>query len=132
MLQRAGSLGIVLFTFIVLAAGEGSPHEKIMQDMIGAFDAIAASLKTITDEDTATAAKPALKKGNDAFVDARKRAAKLPAPEKDEKIRLEKLYKPKIEESLKKMNMEITRVEMVPGGKDALKEIAGVLKKDGK
>jgi hypothetical protein len=132
MMRRAGSLGIILFALSVLAAGEGSPHEKIMQDMIGAFDSIAASLKTITDEETATAAKPALKKSNDAFVDARNRAAKLPAPEKDEKIRLEKLYKPKIEESLKKMNMEITRVEMVPGGKDALKEIAGVLKKDGK
>ena len=30
------------------------------------------------------------------------------------------------------MFLEIRRVENIPGGKDALKEIAGVLKKDSK
>ena len=132
MIRRAGSLGVVLITLALFAAGGGSPHEKIMQEMLGALHAIGTSLKTITDEDTAAAAKPALKKANDAFVDARTRAAKLPAPEKDEKVRLEKAYKPKFEESMKKMNVERTRVEFVPGGKDALKEIAGVLDKDRK
>lgn len=123
---------MVLVALTLLGAGNGSPHEKIMQEMLGSLDAIGVSLKSITDEDTAAAAKPALRKANDTFVDARTRAAKLPAPEKDEKIRLEKLYKPKFEESMKKMNVERTRVEFVPGGKDALKEIAGVLDKDRK
>ena len=53
-----------------------------------------------------------------------------PGGGRDEKTRLEKLYKPKLEEALKKMFGEVRRVEGIPGGKDALKEIAGVLKKD--
>jgi hypothetical protein len=132
MLIRAGILAILLTAVAVLVAGEGSPHEKIMQEMLGALDAIGVSLKSIKDEETAMAAKPDLRKANDGFVAARTRAAKLPAPEKDEKTRLEKLYKPKFEESLKKMNIERTRVELVPGGRDALTEIAGVLDKDKK
>lgn len=131
-MRRAGSMAIVLVAYAIVAAGEGTPHEKIMQEMIGALDTIGTSLKTVTDEETAAAAKPGLRKANDAFVDARTRGAKLPAPEPEEKRRLEKQYKPKFEEAIKKMNTEITRVELVPGGKDALKEIAGVLKKDGK
>jgi hypothetical protein len=130
-MHRMASIGFVLVAFGIAAAGEGA-HEKIMQEMIGAMDAIGTSLKTVTDEESAAAAKPALRKANDTFVDARSRAAKLPAPEPEEKRRLEKAYKPKFDEAIKKLNMEITRVKLVPGGKDALKEIAGVLKKDEK
>ena len=66
------------------------------------------------------------------WVDERARAAKLVPPDRAEKERLTKIYRPKIDEALKKMFLEIRRVEIIPGGKDALKEIRGVLSKDEK
>jgi hypothetical protein len=132
MTRRAGSIGIMLATLVLLGAGEGSPYEKALQQMIGALDAIGTTLKTVVDEESAMASKPSLRKSNDIWVETRAKAAKLEPPERDEKTRLEKLYKPKLEEAMKKMFTEIRRVENIPGGKDALKEIAGVLKKDGK
>ena len=115
-----------------VAAAQASPYEKALAQVLDSFDKIGATLKTIVDEESAGAAKPALRKSADAFVDARAKAAKLQPPDKEEKLRLEKLFKPKIEEALKKMTIQVRRVELVPGGKEALKEIAGVLKKDDK
>ena len=130
-MTRAGCIGLALVAVGLMGAGD-SPYEKTLKDMIGAVDSIGVTLKTIIDEDTAAASKPVLRKANDAFVDARTKAGKLPPPEREEKARLEKVYKPKLEESLKRMFSEIRRVEIIPGGKEALKEIAGVLKKDEK
>jgi len=132
MLRRAGSIAIVFVAFALLGAGNGSPYEKALLQMIGSLDSIGTKLKTIIDEDSALAAKPALRKAADTWVDGRTKAEKLEPPERDEKTRLEKLYKPKLEDALRKMFTEIRRVENIPGGKDALKEISGVLKKDSK
>jgi hypothetical protein len=132
MKNRIGSIGIVLAALALLGAGEASPHEKVIQQMIGSAESIAATLKTIIDEDAATAARPELRKAAAIWTEARKRAETLQPPEKDEKVRLEKLYKPKLKEALEKMFPEVRRVENIPGGKEALKEISGVLKKDGK
>jgi hypothetical protein len=128
----AAGVGILIVAVGLVVAGEGSPHEKVIQDMISSAESIGAKLKTILDEETAAAAKPDLKKANDVWVEARARSARLPAPEKVEKERLKKLYQPKLDDALKKMFSEIVRVQGIPGGKDALKEIAGVLKKDSK
>ena len=49
---------------------------------------------------------------------------------KEEKERLVKLYKTKLDQTLKKLFVEIQRVSVITGGKEALMEIAGVLKKD--
>jgi hypothetical protein len=132
MKLRAGSIAVLLLALGVAVAGEGSPYEKAIQKMIGSLDEIAVTLKTIKDEDSAGAAKPELRKSADVWVETRAKAAKLQPPEKDEKTRLEKLYKPKLEEAMRKMFVEVRRVESIPGGKDALKEISGVLKKDEK
>lgn len=132
MIRQAGSLGILVVATAIVGAGNGSPYEKALTDMIGSLDTIGMTLKTIIDEDSAVAAKKPLRGAAKIWIDARARAAKLQPPERTEKTRLEKLYKPKLEESLKKMFTEIRRVENIPGGKDALKEIAGVLKKDEK
>ncbi len=132
MIQRAGSIGIFLAAFALLGAGDGSPHEKVIQQMIGSAESIGVTLKTIIDEDTATASKPDLRKAAATFTEARAKAEKLQPPEKDEKARLEKLYKPKLKEALEKMFTEVRRVENIPGGKEALKEISGVLRKDSK
>jgi hypothetical protein len=132
MKLRAGSIAVMLLALGAAAAGEGSPYEKAIQKMIGSLDEIAVTLKTVIDEDTAGAAKPDLRKSAGVWVETRAKAAKLQPPEKDEKVRLEKLYKPKLEEAMRKMFIEVRRVENIPGGKEALKEISGVLKKDDK
>ena len=132
MKLRAGSMAILVFALGVAAAGEGSPYEKAIQKMIGSLDEIAVTLKTIIDEDTAGAAKPDLRKSATVWMDTRAKAEKLQPPGREEKVRLEKLYKPKLEESMRKMFSEVRRVENIPGGKEALKEISGVLKKDDK
>lgn len=132
MNPRAWSIVIVSLTAGVAVAVQGSPHEQTLQQMIGSLDKIVGKLKTITDEPSADASKDDLRAAAKSFVEARTKAAKLPQPEKDEKRRLEKVYKPKLDEVLKKMNGEMRRVEAIPGGKEALKEIAPVLKKDGK
>lgn len=130
---RVASIAIVLFGLSAIAAAQdGSPYEKSLLKVLDSFDKISNSLKTIVSEDTAAAAKPKLREAADAFVEARTAATKLDPPEKAEKVRLERVYRPKIDEAMKKMFVEAVRVNAIPGGRDALKEIAGVLKKDGK
>lgn len=113
-------------------AGEGSAYEKSLQQVVESFTKIGTSLRAIVDEDSAQAAKPELRKAADDFLAARAKAEKMQPPEKDEKVRLEKMYKAKLEEAMKKMFTEVRRVELIPGGKDALKEISSILKKDTK
>lgn len=131
-MRAVWSVTVSLFAVGFVAGSQGSPYEKSLQVVVDSFEKIGATLKTIVDEESAGAAKPDLRKAADAFVEARAKAAKMQPPEKEEKVRLEKQYKPKIEEAMKKIFTEIRRVEVIPGGKEALKEIAGVLKKDGK
>jgi hypothetical protein len=132
MKTRAWSLGIVLVAVGFAGGAQDSPYEQALQQVVESFDKIGVTLKTIVDEESAAAAKPDLRKSAASFLEARTKAAKMPPPEKDEKVRLEKLYKPKLDASMKKMFTEVRRVEAIPGGKDALKEISVVLKKDGK
>jgi hypothetical protein len=132
MKTRTWSIGVVFVAVGLIGGAQGSPYEKALQQVVESFDKIGVTLKTIVDEESAAAAKPDLRKSAASFLEARTKAAKMQPPEKDEKVRLEKLYKPKLDASMKKMFSEVRRVEPIPGGKDALKEISAVLKKDGK
>ena len=132
MTRFGASLAFLILTGIFVIAGEVSPYEKVLGQVVDSFEKIGATLKNIMDEDAAIAAKPELRKAADAFVKVRTLATKMQPPEKDEKLRLEKRFKPKIEDAMKKMFIEIQRVQVIPGGKDALKEIASVLAKDDK
>lgn len=126
------SFGIVLTAVGLAGAVQDSPHEKALKTAVESLDKIGATLKTIVDEDSAGASRPELKKAAAAFLEARERGDKLPPPEKEEKERLKKLYKPKLEEAMRKIQQEVRRVDQIPGGREALKEISGVFKKDGK
>ena len=132
MKRRAGSMAIFLVAIVLVGAGDESPHEKIIQQMIGSAESVGVTLKTIIDEESAAASKPDLRKAANTWTTARARAEKLQPPEKEEKLRLEKIYLPKLKDALAKMFTEVRRVENIPGGKEALKEISGILKKDSK
>ena len=62
----------------------------------------------------------------------KKKAEGLPPPSKEEKDRLAKQYKTKLEEAQKKLFGEVARVSAIAGGRQALLEISGVLEKKGK
>jgi len=132
MITRIGSIGILLAALGILAAGEGSPHEQVIQTTLKTLESITIELVKIMDEETALAAKPELTKAAKTWTETQAKAKKLQPPDKDEKVRLEKLYKPKLDETMKKLLSQKVRVEVIPGGKDALKEIIGVLKPDAK
>ena len=132
MASRFIGMALVFIAAGFAVAGVTSTHEQLAQKMLASLDKITQVLLTIDGEDVAKDAKPALRKAADSWIEARVQAAKLPPPEREEKERLVKIYRTKIDATLKKMFIEIQRVSVIPGGKDALTEIAGVLKKDEK
>ena len=129
---RAAGIGVLLLAVGLTAAAQESPYEQTLQKMIGALDKIGEELKKIVDEQSAAAARPELKTQASAWLDAKTKAEKLQPPEKDEKLRLEKAYRPKLEKALQTVNLERRRVASVPGGKDALQEIAGIFERPSK
>ena len=103
--------------------------EEVLKDTVGTLDKLTATLAGIKDEESAKAAKPELKATATRWVAIRKKAEGLKPPTKEEKQRLEKEYKGKLETAQKKLVAEIGRVKGVPGGPDALLEIAPVMDK---
>ncbi len=131
--MKTATLSLLLLTLpLVARAGEPSKHEEAVKQMLGQLDAIAGALLKIQDGDSAKEAVPVLKKAAEAWIDARKKAETLPPPERDEKDRLAKLYQPKMEETLKKLYSQATRVQAIPGGREALAEIRAVFEKKDK
>jgi len=59
----------------------------------------------------------------------RAQAEKLPPPSREQKERLDKEFKEKLEVAQKKLAGEVIRLKNIPGGPDALKEIRSVLVK---
>jgi len=120
--------GLVLFISIAPAGGEPS-HEDVVKQMLAGLDKITMTLTTITNEESAEAAKPELRKAAKEWVELRAKVEKLPPPPREEKERLEKEYKEKLVTARKKLVAEQIRVQNIPGGPEALKEIRGVLAK---
>ncbi len=114
------------------AGKTSSPHEEVVKDMLGTFEGILKVLGTVQDEPSANAARPELKKAALRLQDLRKRAAELKQPTKEEKQRLEKAYQGKMDDALKKLRSETIRVRAIPGGAEAVQEIAVAVKKDAK
>jgi hypothetical protein len=110
-----------------LMAGEESPHELAVKQMLKSLDKLTMTLASIKDADTAQATRPALKKAAENWVDVKTKAGKLPPPEKVEKDRLAKEYKGKMDEAIKKFFTEVGRVRNFPAGKAVLMEIKAVV-----
>jgi hypothetical protein len=120
----------VLILFISSAPAGGEPsHEDVVKQMLAGLDKITMSLTTITNEESAEAAKPELRKAAKGWIELRAKVEKLPPPPREEKERLDKEYKEKLVTARKKLNAEKIRVENIPGGAEALKEIRGVFEK---
>ncbi len=112
---------------VLLAAQEGgaaSPHEAVVKDLLTTVEQVIAVLKDVKDEAGVNAARPDLKKAGERLKDLRKRTKELKQPDRAEKERIEKKYQGKLDEVLKKLRNEQIRVRAIPGGADAVKEIA--------
>lgn len=128
--MRIASL-FMLLVFVALApAGDNfAKLEEVVKDTLGILDKLTTTLAGVKDKETADSARPELKATTSKWVEIRKKAEALKPPTTEEKTRLEKEYKGKLEESQKKLFAEIGRVKGVPGGPEALTEIAPVVGK---
>lgn len=127
-LTRHGASIVVLGTVGWLAHGQGSAFEEVVKEMLASMEKLTAVLETIKDEETAKAARPELRQAAGRWQELRKKADNLKPPSKEEKDRLEKEYKEKMQVALRKFLGHSKRVENVPGGKEALQDIAAILK----
>ena len=123
-------LVVLVAAAAALAVGvDAATHEGAIKQVLAVQDKISATLASITNQETADAAKPELQKSAKEFVTLRAQIEKLPPPSREEKDRLEKEYKGKLEAAQKKLSGEVIRVQNIPGGQAALKEIRSVLEK---
>ena len=129
MKSTVAMLAVILAT-LAGAAQEAPPtHDEVVKQMLATLDKLTTTLEPIMNPQSAEAAKPELKKTAKSWLELRAKAEKLAPPTREEKTRLEKEYKGKIEAAQKKLFAEVFRVQNVPGGNEALKEIRGVLQK---
>jgi hypothetical protein len=130
--------GIVCVTAVAVVAllrspgqsgGKGPTHESVVKDMLGTVEQIIMVLTNVKDEASAQAARPELKKAGLRMQELRRQAREMKQPTREEKELLEKKYKNQFDEVLKKLRAESLRVKGIPGGPEAVKEIAAVEEK---
>jgi hypothetical protein len=132
MKHRILSVAVLLSLLMGLSASRGggkSAFDEIVQQMIDTIDSLTTTLATVQNEETAKEAQPSLRKSAAKWQIIYKKAKDLPPPSREEKDRVAKQFKMKLEESQKKLFAEVARVRTVPGGPQALLEISGVLEK---
>jgi hypothetical protein len=126
-MRLAVVFGVVLLTLCALLlpaqSGGGSAYESVLKELITALDMLSDVLVTVKDESSAKAAGPEVKKAVGRLDEVGKKAKALPQPEKGEKERITKTYRPKLEEAIKKLLTEEARVKAVPGGSELVKQI---------
>ena len=129
-MKNVMSLTVFLLVTAGLSAGDAPlSHEDVVKQMLASMDKITMTLTSITNEASADAAKPGLRKAAKEWAELRAKVEKLPPPPREEKERLDKEYKEKLVTAKMRLTAEKTRVENIPGGPEALKEIRGVLAK---
>jgi hypothetical protein len=109
-----------------------TPYETVIKQTLDTMDTLTKSLKSIRDENTAKSAKAELGKAAEQWQAVQKKSAELPPPSKEEKDRLAKLYKTKLEEAQKNLFGEAARVRNISGGPDVLLAISSILDKKAK
>jgi hypothetical protein len=121
------AIGIgALFCSFVLVAAQEPNHEEVLGKLLGSLQAIGKSLEGITDEATATSARPDLKKRAQDFREARKLSEQASPPSPEEREKIAKTWQPKFVEIRKMLEAQIARVQRVPGGKATLEELKPV------
>ncbi len=110
-----------------LTAGEETPHELAVKQVLKSLDKLTVALSAVKDADTAQAARPELRKAAKDWTDLKAKTALLPPPDKAEKDRLVKEYKGKMDEAIKKYYGEVGRVFSIQAAKEVLMELKPVV-----
>ena len=117
------------FLAMPIQAGGKDATEDVVARMLGQLEKMAEALGSMKDEESAASAREGLKKNVAAFRELRLQADKLPPPSREVKDRLAKEYKKKFVDVQEKLMLEVTRIRAtVPGGRDALTEVSGLLR----
>lgn len=119
---------LVVFALLLPAVPGGgkaaSTQEEVVKEMLATLEQVLKVLGTIQDQPSAAAARPELKKSADRLADLRKQAREIRQPTREEKDRIEKQYQGKFDAVLQKLRTESIRVKGIPGGAEAIKELA--------
>jgi len=105
------------------APADKETHETYAEESLKALDRIAEILAPVKDKKTADDARAKLPELSKSLAELKKKASALGEPTKEQKAELDKKYKSKFEDSLKKFRAEAVRVgTTVDGGKELLDE----------
>jgi hypothetical protein len=127
VMRRLMPIGVgAILCFVAAVLSQEPNHEEVLGKMLGSLQAIGKSLEGITDEATATSARPELKKQAEEFLETRKKSEQVPPPSPEARDRIAKAWQPKFVEVRKVLEMRIALVRRVPGGKAALDELKNV------
>jgi len=132
MTARLLSVTLIFACSALVVAQEGADarYEEVLQKLLGSINQIGKTLEGITDEKSADAARPDLRKATEEFRATRKKSEELAPPAPEVRERISKKYQPEFEKARKDLVGQVARVQRVPGGKAALAEIRGVFERD--
>jgi hypothetical protein len=119
-----GSLLLLSASTLAAQTSAESAYETVLKQLVGALDAVTKVFTGVTNEASARAAVPEVKKAVTQLKEVQKKAEALPQPEKAEKDRVARLYRSKLQDSIGKLSSEVARVKAIPGGS----ELAALLK----
>lgn len=118
------ALALAAVPLAVGAGRAGTDHAAVAKEMLATLGDVVKTLRGISNEATANAARPDLKKAGLKLDELRRKARALKQPTKEEKEKLERDFQPKFDEVLRDLRLETVRVKGLPGGAEAVKEIA--------
>jgi PBP1b-binding outer membrane lipoprotein LpoB len=120
-LNKTAALATLIGGALLLSGCGGDSREAIMEEMLDQFDAITASMKKITDKESAAAQAPKLEAIAAEMKALKERAEKIGKPDDAQDKALQEKYKERMETSMKAMMSEMMRVAML--GPDVQKEL---------
>ncbi len=134
MLKSIAQLALLVVLLLVVGSARAQEpnHAEVVTKVLDVLERLSKSLATITTQETADAAKVELGKLANEWTATREQAEKLPPPSREDKDRLEKEFKSKLDSAQKKLFGEVVRVQVIPGGVAALQEIRGVIARKSK
>ena len=126
MMRRFPQIGLALLGSLAVLAAQEPNHEEVLGKLLGSLQGIGKTLEGITDEATATSARPELKKQVDEFRETRKMSEQVAPPSPEARDKIAKAWQSKFIEVRKVLEAQIARVQRVPGGKATLEELKPV------
>jgi hypothetical protein len=95
---------------LLFACGGSSPHEEMMEETVEIIEELVTVLKTITDEETAEAARAHLERLGARMVDVKKSVDELGDLPQDEVVRIRKKFETEMMTAMEQFLLECKRL----------------------